>query len=84
MLDLVLLPEGAEKFHQRHLLTEDALVLNGLITRLLREKRLVKGPNTDEPELIFGLQGGEGASMGLLLENNVMSWEGISFVITKT
>lgn len=58
------LPEDAEKFHQRHLLTEDALMLNGLITRLLREKRLVKGPNTDEPELIFGLQRGKGASMG--------------------
>ena len=56
--------EGAEQFSQRHLLTEDALVLNGLITRLLREKMLVKGPNTDEPELIFGLQGGEAASMG--------------------
>ena len=58
-------------------------MLNGLITRLLREKKLVKGPNTDEPELIFGLQGGEGASMEPL-ENNIMPWEGISFVITKT
>ena len=67
--------EGAEQFSQRHLLTEDALVLNGLIiedalvlngliTQLLREKMLVKEPNTDEPELIFGLQGGEAASMG--------------------
>lgn len=53
--------EGSEQFLQRHLLTKDALVLNGLITILLREKTVFRGPDIDgtegekESKLIFCL-----------------------------